>query len=158
MPSIGVARIIFFFTIRKLGLRLVGRDDDADRTGRVPTGDPASDAGEELLRPGVLQVEELQRLRARLPPGHTGHARRKRHVVRHRLDAPHLRPVLRRREVPGGRVHEPTREVTGGDPDRGLFRAENWLEIGWSMPLISGGAMSHTLRRAYPSTGEDVVL
>lgn len=38
------------------------------------------------------------------------------------------------------------------------FRAENWLEIGWSMPLISGGAMSHTLRRAYPSTGEDVVL
>lgn len=35
------------------------------------------------------------------------------------------------------------------------FQGENWLEIGWSMPLVSGGAMSHTLRRAYPSTGED---
>lgn len=35
------------------------------------------------------------------------------------------------------------------------FRGVNWLEIGWNMPLISGGAMTHTLRRAYPATGEE---
>jgi len=33
-----------------------------------------------------------------------------------------------------------------------------WLEIAWSMPLAPGGAMTHTLRRAYPTTGEDEVL
>nr|WP_205807715.1 hypothetical protein [Micromonospora sp. HNM0581] len=27
-----------------------------------------------------------------------------------------------------------------------------WLETGWSMPLMPGGAMRHTLRRAYPET------
>ena len=37
------------------------------------------------------------------------------------------------------------------------FNGENWLEIGWSMPLVSGGGMTHTLRRAYPSTGEEVI-
>lgn len=35
------------------------------------------------------------------------------------------------------------------------FDGKTWLEIGWSMPLISGGAMTHTLRRAYPSTSEE---
>jgi hypothetical protein len=35
------------------------------------------------------------------------------------------------------------------------FDGQLWLEIGWSLPLISGGAMVHTLRRAYPSTGEE---
>jgi hypothetical protein len=35
------------------------------------------------------------------------------------------------------------------------FDGKRWLEIGWSMPLVSGAAMSHTLRRAYPSTGEE---
>lgn len=35
------------------------------------------------------------------------------------------------------------------------FQGENWLEIGWNLPLVSGGAMTHTLRRAYPSTGEE---
>lgn len=38
------------------------------------------------------------------------------------------------------------------------FNGENWLEIGWSMPLVSGGGMAHTLRRAYPSTGEEQQL
>lgn len=38
------------------------------------------------------------------------------------------------------------------------FNGENWLEIGWSMTLAPGGSMSHTLRRAYPSTGEDELL
>lgn len=35
------------------------------------------------------------------------------------------------------------------------FQGQKWLEIGWSLPLTAGGAMSHTLRRAYPSTGEE---
>jgi hypothetical protein len=38
-----------------------------------------------------------------------------------------------------------------------LWRGEKWLEIGWRMPLVSGGDMTHTLRRAYPSTGEEVL-
>lgn len=37
------------------------------------------------------------------------------------------------------------------------FNGENWLEIGWSMPLSANGEMTHTLRRAYPSTGEEQV-
>ena len=37
------------------------------------------------------------------------------------------------------------------------FDGENWLEIGWSMPLRAGAEMTHTLRRAYPSSGEEVL-
>lgn len=37
------------------------------------------------------------------------------------------------------------------------FNGENWLEIGWSLPLVVGGEMTHTLRRAYPSSGEEVL-
>ncbi len=37
------------------------------------------------------------------------------------------------------------------------FDGENWLEIGWSMPLSAGAEMVHTLRRAYPSSGEEVL-
>lgn len=37
------------------------------------------------------------------------------------------------------------------------FQGENWLEIGWNLPLTPGGAMTHTLRRAYPTTGEEDV-
>ncbi len=33
-----------------------------------------------------------------------------------------------------------------------------WLEVAWSMPLVSGGGMRHKLRRAYPLTSEDVTL
>lgn len=36
-----------------------------------------------------------------------------------------------------------------------LFDGLLWLEIAWSLPLVEGGAMTHTLRRAYPTTGED---
>lgn len=38
------------------------------------------------------------------------------------------------------------------------FDGENWLELGWSMPLMAGGVMTHQLRRAYPSTGEEEIL
>ena len=27
-----------------------------------------------------------------------------------------------------------------------------WLEVSWTMPLVPGGEMRHTLRRAYPET------
>jgi hypothetical protein len=30
------------------------------------------------------------------------------------------------------------------------WQEENWLELSWSMNMIAGGAMSHTLRKAYP--------
>lgn len=33
-----------------------------------------------------------------------------------------------------------------------------WLEIGWALTLTPDGPMRHTLRRAYPSTGEVQVL
>lgn len=29
------------------------------------------------------------------------------------------------------------------------FNGENWLSLAWSMPLIEGGAMAHTMRRSY---------
>lgn len=32
-----------------------------------------------------------------------------------------------------------------------------WLETGWSMQLFAGGAMRHTLRRAYPPSTEEVL-
>ena len=25
----------------------------------------------------------------------------------------------------------------------------NWLELGWSLPMIEGSSMSHTLRKSY---------
>ncbi|MEH1014596.1 hypothetical protein V6U90_15980 [Micromonospora sp. CPCC 206060] len=31
-----------------------------------------------------------------------------------------------------------------------------WLETGWTMPLVPGGLMRHTLRRAYPETDGEV--
>lgn len=33
-----------------------------------------------------------------------------------------------------------------------------WLETGWSMTLRSGGDMRHKLRRAFPPSGEEVVI
>jgi hypothetical protein len=59
-------------------------------------------------------------------------------------------------------IYERCEVTTPPDPrhdgyDVVQFDGVLWLEIGWSMPLVSGGGMRHTLRRAYPSTGEDDV-
>lgn len=32
------------------------------------------------------------------------------------------------------------------------FEGANWLELGWSMELVAGGAMQHSLQRVYPAT------
>lgn len=31
------------------------------------------------------------------------------------------------------------------------WRGDNWLELGWSLPLVEGAAMQHVARKAYPT-------
>lgn len=51
-------------------------------------------------------------------------------------------------------VFERTELVTPPDPRHDSYdvirwQGENWLELGWSLPLVEGGAMTHILRKAY---------
>ena len=57
-------------------------------------------------------------------------------------------------------VYEKVELVTPPDPRHDSYQVirwdgELWLEIGWALTLSPGGAMKHTLRRAYPGTGEE---
>lgn len=59
-------------------------------------------------------------------------------------------------------VYERVELTTPPDPrhdgyDVIQFDGVLWLETAWSLPLEPGGAMRHKLRRAYPTTGEDVL-
>lgn len=52
-------------------------------------------------------------------------------------------------------VAEEMELATAGDPrhdgwDTVDFEGERWLEIGWSISLVAGGVMQHSLQRSYP--------
>lgn len=60
-------------------------------------------------------------------------------------------------------IYERIELTTAPDPrhdgyDVVLFDGVLWLETGWAMTLTPGGAMRHTMRRAYPGTFEDEPL
>lgn len=54
-------------------------------------------------------------------------------------------------------VYESVELSTPVDPRHDAYEVVRWdgvrwLEVAWTMPLVPGGAMRHTLRRAYPET------
>ncbi|SCG15545.1 hypothetical protein GA0070610_1779 [Micromonospora echinofusca] len=54
-------------------------------------------------------------------------------------------------------VYETVELSTPADPRHDAYdvvrwNGRRWLEVGWTLPLVPGGAMRHTLRRAYADT------
>ncbi|MFI5493564.1 hypothetical protein [Actinoplanes sp. NPDC051859] len=80
-------------------------------------------------------------------------------VVEAQLPSPRHAAVYARTLGIQQSVYEVVELSTPPDPrhdgyDVVRFDGHLWLETGWEMPLAAGGEMRHTLRRAYPSDGD----